>query len=70
MIPSYSAVCNEFFGYVHSSEKVPLQGAVEISEFKELLPDCKFTPVFELNLLKYYGHKKVNIKVQEKMGES
>lgn len=67
MIPSYSAICNEFFGYVHGSKQVPM-GAAEIAEVKELLPDCEFTPIFDLNLSKYCGHDKINIKVQEKSG--
>ncbi|XP_019849915.1 PREDICTED: uncharacterized protein LOC109580805 [Amphimedon queenslandica] len=67
MIPSYSATCNEFLDYVHGSKKVSV-GAAEINEVKELLPDCEFTPIFELNLSKYCGHVKINIKVQEKNG--
>lgn len=67
MIPSYSAICNEFRGYIQGTEKVS-QKPADIAEVMELLPDCEFTPMFELDLLQYCSHGKIIINVQEEQG--
>lgn len=64
LIPSYSAIYNEFSEYIKGTKSIS-QDPVEFADNIDLLPDSEFSPMFEVDLLKYSKNGKISIKVED-----